>query len=880
MEYSIGTKIPSMPGWEIVRELGEGSYGKVFEVHKKNFDVTAKAALKLIRIPKSISDIREAMSEGMDEQSVTTYFEGIVKRFLKEIVVMSELKSHPNIVACEDYQVEPHAGTIGWDILIRMELLTPMVNYQLKHPMNEEMVKRLAMDMCEALVFCQKKGLIHRDIKPANIFVDENGRFKLGDFGVARSAEKTLGGYSKQGTEIYMAPEVYLGKPYGATVDIYSLGLVLYRLINGNRLPFYPAAPAPIEFSDRENALTARLRGEPMAPPCNASEEFAAIILKACAYESKDRYRTAAEMLEALKGLDSAAGKEAEQEEDIDMEPERRENIETDDEGSTGSVGIDWNKNKKKETKQEEKKAILNEEQDEKTEGTIGISFGSRKSSDEKKDRMKKDPENKDEKRPEQDKKKEEKKVESDKQETKSKKGLFQPKIVLAALIAVVGIAGFSKMKLEETSREKQAQVQADIVENEGYKESTQYEEIAYSESEVSADVEPVYTEPQVPIRYELVSEAVFRGQMQVNRDDLFDDDTVIIHGSAGGASATQEEFEEALQQMKTRLDVLETPYAIGYYGTSERDIAIRISPERMNFLVSDLLMNLHVILKDSGDRNGVIVKALDYQLENGRWKVTANASVYGDLEKTIANQELLDLVLTVQDFELTERGNVHIVEQTANSITADFYLDCVLGEQDPMEYEYMLELLKMMVENGGNLNYHLHATEARTIDDMAGDDWVVVDDQNLLGHNVYPIVYGHESDRNVFAEVLVACPTARLTRNSAGDLRIYLDDRTQAEWEEQDASSLSIQEYVLEQAAAVLDVLDVDQFVEGETFQIYAMDHQGWSTQYQMTFEKIDGQMKLDYVFSFDDIMDAVFEPAVRNSSYFAPLITEYTRF
>ncbi|MBQ6856058.1 MAG: hypothetical protein IJO13_03030, partial [Lachnospiraceae bacterium] len=138
MEYTIGTQIPSMTGWEIVRELGEGSYGKVFEVHKNNFDVTAKAALKLIRIPKSISDIREAMSEGMDEQSVTTYFEGIVKRFVKEIAVMSELKSHPNIVACEDYVVEPHAGNIGWDILIRMELLTPLVNYQLKHPMNEE----------------------------------------------------------------------------------------------------------------------------------------------------------------------------------------------------------------------------------------------------------------------------------------------------------------------------------------------------------------------------------------------------------------------------------------------------------------------------------------------------------------------------------------------------------------------------------------------------------------------------------------------------------------------------------------------------------------------------------------------------------------------
>lgn len=136
MEYTKGTKIPSMPGWEIVRELGSGSYGTVFEVHKKNLKVTAKAAVKMMRIPKSDSEIREAMSEGMDEQSVTSYFEKIVGRLEEEIAVMSELKSHPNIVACEDYHVEPHDGNIGWDILIRMELLTSLTNYQLKNPMD------------------------------------------------------------------------------------------------------------------------------------------------------------------------------------------------------------------------------------------------------------------------------------------------------------------------------------------------------------------------------------------------------------------------------------------------------------------------------------------------------------------------------------------------------------------------------------------------------------------------------------------------------------------------------------------------------------------------------------------------------------------------
>lgn len=163
----------------------------------------------------------------------------------------------------------------------------------------------MAEDICRALVFIQKQGLIHRDIKPANIFVDSLGQFKLGDFGVARTAELTMGGMSKQGTENYMAPEVYHGKPYGASVDIYSLGLVLYRMMNANRLPFYPPAPQRIGLADRENALISRMKGEPLPAPAQASPEFAQIILKACAHDPKERYQTAGQMLEALTGKET-----------------------------------------------------------------------------------------------------------------------------------------------------------------------------------------------------------------------------------------------------------------------------------------------------------------------------------------------------------------------------------------------------------------------------------------------------------------------------------------------------------------------------------------------------------------------------------------------
>ena len=289
--------------WKIVREIGEGSYGKVFEICKTDYGITTRSALKVIRIPHSISDIRTALNEGMDEQSVTTYFQGFVDEIVQEIAIMSSLKSHPNIVSYEDHCVLNHNGEIGWDILIRMELLTPLEEYLGNHKLSENDIIHMGKNLCDALSFCQKKGMIHRDIKPENIFISETGQFKLGDFGVARTVEKTTGGLSKKGTESYMAPEVYLNQPYGSGVDIYSLGLVLYRFMNNNRLPFLPPLPQPITFADRENALSRRMKGEALPAPVNASKEFADIILKACAYKPEERYRTAADMLEDIHNL-------------------------------------------------------------------------------------------------------------------------------------------------------------------------------------------------------------------------------------------------------------------------------------------------------------------------------------------------------------------------------------------------------------------------------------------------------------------------------------------------------------------------------------------------------------------------------------------------
>ena len=298
---------PIFGEWSIVREIGEGSFGKVFEIERRDFGYTYKAALKAITIPQSRSEIERIADDGMGPESVTAYFRGFVQELVEEFRIMSKLKGESNIVSYEDHRVIEHTDEIGWDVFIRMELLTPLTKYAKEHGISRADVIRLGIDICSALELCRKNNIIHRDIKPENIFVSENGKFKLGDFGIAKTVEKTTGGLSKKGTYTYMAPEVYKGEAYGASVDIYSLGIVLYRFMNNNRAPFLPPYPTPIKYADRESAMARRIKGETLPAPANANEALSRVILKACAYKPEERYRSAADMrrdLEALLGED------------------------------------------------------------------------------------------------------------------------------------------------------------------------------------------------------------------------------------------------------------------------------------------------------------------------------------------------------------------------------------------------------------------------------------------------------------------------------------------------------------------------------------------------------------------------------------------------
>ena len=283
------------PGWEVIRKLGEGSFGGVYEIHRTLPDGRVeKAALKKLTVPKDNSEIRELYSQSFSKENITAHYKDQMRELVNEYTLTQELNGCRNVVACHDVQCVQHTDGIGWDIYIRMELLKPL-KLVLSADYQEMTVLKLGLSLCSALLACQEHHIVHRDIKPENILVSDRGEFKLGDFGIAKVSEETATG-TMTGTMGYMAPEVANRWHYGAQADIYSLGMVLYWMMNRRTLPFLPFPPAIPTAAQRQDAANRRFAGEDFPPPVNGSRELKAIVMKACAFSTDKRYQTVREL--------------------------------------------------------------------------------------------------------------------------------------------------------------------------------------------------------------------------------------------------------------------------------------------------------------------------------------------------------------------------------------------------------------------------------------------------------------------------------------------------------------------------------------------------------------------------------------------------------
>lgn len=289
--------------YEIGDKIGAGSYAEVYRAVRKNVEGTPGigdyAAVKIIEIPKNEEEIEALLSAYGNDIDVRAYYEAVANKYMQEVRTMQALDGRSNIVEIKDYRCLKKQHTIGWGICILMELLTPLTKYVRNETLDESEVIKLGLDICTALEECEKRQIIHRDIKPDNLFVDFHGNFKLGDFGVARTLSDLTNGMSQKGTPNYWAPEIAVGADYNSTADLYSLGIVLYQMMNNKHLPFVGPGQT-LNPSSSQEALDRRLRGEPIPPPVNASPALKNVIMKACAFDPKYRFQSASEMKRAL----------------------------------------------------------------------------------------------------------------------------------------------------------------------------------------------------------------------------------------------------------------------------------------------------------------------------------------------------------------------------------------------------------------------------------------------------------------------------------------------------------------------------------------------------------------------------------------------------
>ena len=272
--------------YEIVRPLGQGAMGLVYEAHDPN--INRGVAIKTIRVDQLAQDM-------------AAEFES---RFRCETQAGGRLQ-HPNIIGVYD------AGNDQGLAFMVMELVRGGDLRQQLDPgrsLSFERSMGLMKELLSALNFAHEQGVIHRDIKPANLMLDLRGRVKLGDFGVAQITAVALDGAVERaqsvrtdgatvGTLKYLSPEQVGGLQVDARADLFAAGVVLYQLLTGAK---------PFEGDSDYAVMQAIAQRDPIRPSSlnlDLPNGIDAVVFKALAKCRDDRYASARDFALALRAV-------------------------------------------------------------------------------------------------------------------------------------------------------------------------------------------------------------------------------------------------------------------------------------------------------------------------------------------------------------------------------------------------------------------------------------------------------------------------------------------------------------------------------------------------------------------------------------------------
>ena len=297
---------PLWGNWYLKETLGAGSFGRVYKAQQTVAGHTDTCAVKHISIPRDETEHFAVMGQlsTRDPETLDSFYQQTAESIVNEYYVQKEFSGKEHIVQVYDILSVPKKDLPGLDLFIRMELLKA-IDVRFKEGMSreekEKEVIHLGKDICSALREMHGRQYLHRDIKPQNILVTDDGTYKLADFGMARELHSSASFLSMKGTMDYIAPEVMTGSKVSFPSDLYSLGLVLYQLLNHRQLPFQSNDPGRGDYNAR------RLAGEVFPVPADASPEMAEVILKACAYHPEERFENVHAMYRAFEKLDSSS---------------------------------------------------------------------------------------------------------------------------------------------------------------------------------------------------------------------------------------------------------------------------------------------------------------------------------------------------------------------------------------------------------------------------------------------------------------------------------------------------------------------------------------------------------------------------------------------
>jgi serine/threonine protein kinase len=254
--------------YEIVQELGTGSMGVIYRARDTILD--RDVALKTI-----------ARAGSLDPE--------LKERFYREARSCARLQ-HSNIVTVYDLGEQDGTAYIAMELLVGADLRRFIAE---KQTLPVERKIELLAGVCDGLEHAHTHGIVHRDIKPSNIFLNEDGRAKILDFGVARLPTSNLTMMGRVlGTPHYMAPEQIIGKPCDVRSDVFSLAIVAFEFLSSAHPFFGESIPKRI-LHEPPDELLAR---NPQLPP-----DLGPVIAKGLEKEPEQRYPSAAEFGSALR---------------------------------------------------------------------------------------------------------------------------------------------------------------------------------------------------------------------------------------------------------------------------------------------------------------------------------------------------------------------------------------------------------------------------------------------------------------------------------------------------------------------------------------------------------------------------------------------------